>query len=90
MTGLVFFIASTALGAASVVILAARTATWPGPRVAAKEAAVTSGSLAAYVVVCVWLGYGIAPQLLGFLAGAAVLYFGRAWVPALATYSGRP
>jgi hypothetical protein len=91
MTGFVVFFASAAISGACVLLHATRARYIHGRTVAsvAKEAAVTGGFLAAYVAVCLLLGYGLLPQLLGCLAGGVVLWFGRRWVPALNYHLGR-
>jgi hypothetical protein len=60
-----------------------------GDRAALNAALVLAASLAVYMVPCILLGYGALAETLGFLVSAAVLWFGRRWIPALATYPGR-
>ena len=85
MTGFLTFFAAVVISGACVLLHATRARYVHGRAVAsvAKEAAVTGGSLAVYVAVCVLLGYGVLPQLLGCLAGGVVLWFGRSWIPML-------
>lgn len=86
--GLVIFIAGDALGAACAVISCRRTSRHRGRGAAAREAVVLGLSLAAYTAVCVWLGFGLAAQLLGLLAGAIPLLLGYRSIPSIADYSG--
>ena len=86
MTGFLTFFAAVAFTVAGIALTAVR-ARYVHRRTASsamKEMAVTGGSLVAYVAVCVLLGYGVLPQLLGCLAGGVVLWFGRSWIPMLA------
>jgi hypothetical protein len=52
---------------------------------AARDAAIVLAvSLAAYMVPCVLLGYGVLDQLPGLALSGGVLWAGRRWIPDLA------
>jgi hypothetical protein len=68
------------------VLSCRRTARDYGSRAAAKELAVAVPSLAAYLAICPWLGYGLPAQFLGGLASGVILAIGHRWIPSLTEY----
>ena len=82
-TGFAVFIASAVLGAVLAVIAVALTARTAGRGPAAKEGLVLAASLAAYIAVCLWIGYSLGAQLLGWAASAIPLWLGRKYLPSL-------
>jgi hypothetical protein len=77
--GFALFIAADVLGAASAVSSCRRTSRYWGGAAAAREAVVLAASLAAYTAVCILVGYGMWPQVLGCLLAAAVVAAGWHW-----------
>ena len=79
-TGFAVFTASAALGAVLAVIAVTLTARTAGLGPAAKEGAVLAASLAAYVGICLWLGYSIGAQCAALVASLVPLRIGRRYV----------
>jgi thiamine transporter ThiT len=88
--GFVTFAAGTVAGAAGIAVMACRTAAVHGGVPAAKEAVVTSVSLAVYAMVCISLHYGFAAQSLACVLSLVPLILGRRWIPSLAAIFGGP